>query len=155
MDIQANRRLDSIVRTNRNERRRVDPKYTVVLFSPENADGIADVCRELEWNTYDNPEIVRRSCTAPGVTTCVALLAGETVGFSQVVGDGMIQGCLTLLGVKAAHRRQGIAKELVTAAFHASGVQRLDLITDDAQSFYESFPHRTKAGYRIYPDAQV
>ncbi len=77
--------------------------------------------------------------------------AEAVVGFAQVLGDGIVQGCLAQLGVLATHRRRGIARALVEAAFTESGVQRLDLVTDDADRFYESFPHRSKRGYRIYP----
>lgn len=48
-------------------------------------------------------------------------------------------------------RRQGIARRLVTAAFEASGAQRLDLLTDDAHDFYRSFDSKEKSGFRIYP----
>lgn len=49
------------------------------------------------------------------------------------------------------HRRKGLARGLVQAAFEATGTYRMDLVTDDAEAFYESFPHRTKSGFRIYP----
>lgn len=88
--------------------------------------------------------------------TTVALDDGGTVvGFVQVFGDGIVQGYLAQLGVLATHRRRGIARALVEAATKAAGVQRLDLLTDDADRFYEHFSHRTKRGYRIYPGSSM
>lgn len=82
----------------------------------------------------------------------VALADDEAVvGFAQVMADGVVQGYLAQVAVVATHRRRGIARALVEAASTAAGVLRLDLLTDDADQFYESFPHRTKCGYRIYP----
>lgn len=115
-------------------------------------DGVVAVCQSLGWPSYSDPVVVARGCGGPGVTTTVALESrGGVVGFAQVVGDGLVQGHLAQLGVLASHRRQGIATRLLEAAFTASGVRRIDLVTDDADRFYASFPHRLKQGYRIYP----
>lgn len=119
---------------------------------PTHVDGVTAVCRSLGWLSYSDPVVVGRGCGGPGVTTVVALADDEAIiGFAQVLGDGVVQGYLAQLAVLPAHRRQGIATRLVEAAFTASGVQRLDLVTDDADAFYDRFPHRRKQGYRLYP----
>ncbi len=50
-------------------------------------------------------------------------------------------------------RRAGLAhvRRLVDDVTRRSGVQRVDLLTDSAQAFYTSLPHRTMDGFRVYP----
>lgn len=62
-----------------------------------------------------------------------------------------MQSFLSQLGVSPRHRREGLARALVQATFEATGTERMDLVTDDAEAFYESFPHKMKRGFRIYP----
>lgn len=128
------------------------PDIEIVRFDAAEAahvEGVEAVCRALGWPSYSDPAIVARGYAAPGVTTVVARGEPEGVlGFAQVFGDGVVQGYLAQLGVLPSQRRQGIATALVEAAFAASGVKRLDLVTDDADAFY---PHRLKQGYRLYP----
>ena len=40
---------------------------------------------------------------------------------------------------------------LCTAKGWPTGAQRIDLITDTAEDFYASLPHRTFTGFRVYP----
>lgn len=128
--------------------------FTVVPFTGAHADGVAAVCAELGWPTYADPDVARRGCGAPGVSTRVALDAeGAVVDFAQLLGDGVVQGYLAQLGVRSGWRHRGVATALVEAATRDAGVQRVDLITDDAQGFYASFAHQTKSGFRIYPGA--
>jgi ribosomal protein S18 acetylase RimI-like enzyme len=123
----------------------------IIPFDPELADGVAAVCRQLGWPSYADPAVAGRGCSAPGVTARVATSDGAVVGFAQILSDGVAQAYLAQVGVLPSWRRNGIATRLITAAFNASGAQRLDLLTDDAQDFYRSFAHREKAGFRIYP----
>jgi hypothetical protein len=48
------------------------------------------------------------------------------------------------------HRHCGIGRQLVIEAFDQCGAQRINVITDTAESFYASLPHRHYAGFRIY-----
>ncbi|RKT79336.1 hypothetical protein DFJ68_2803 [Terracoccus luteus] len=126
--------------------------FAVVPFTDAHADGVAAVCAELGWPTYSDPDVARLGCGAPGVSTSVALDSdGAVVGFAHLFGDGIVQGFLAQLGVRSDWRYRGVATALVEAASRDAGVQRVDLLTDDAQGFYSSFAHRAKAGYRIYP----
>ena len=121
-------------------------------YSPHHAAGIAQLCCDLEWLSYADVDVAARGCSAPGVVVRVAVDEGNrVVGFAQVMGDGVVQSFLAQLAVAATHRRRGIARALLRDAFDASGTDRMDLITDDAEEFYRSFPHKTKAGFRIYP----
>ena len=48
-------------------------------------------------------------------------------------------------------RRRGIGRALVDELFSLSGRDRMDLLAEDAAApFYESLPHKTKPGYRLY-----
>jgi ribosomal protein S18 acetylase RimI-like enzyme len=62
-----------------------------------------------------------------------------------------VQSFLLQLAVSSSHRRGGLGRRLVEEVFAATGAQRMDLVTDDAEAFYASFAHRTKTGFRIYP----
>ena len=146
-------------------------------FRPTDAEGLAALCRELGWPSFSDAEVAARACTAPGVIAWVAVEPVErvgpvgsvgsvgpvgpvdvkveserVVGFAQAFGDGVVQSYLAQLGVSATHRRLGIGRRLVEAVFAASGTQRMDLVTDDAEAFYRSFAHREKPGFRVYPD---
>jgi len=126
----------------------------VVPFEADNqqhVEGVAAVCRSLGWPSYADPDVARRGCTAPGVVTRLAVDGATVVGFAQACGDGVIQSFLSQLGVLESYRRRGLASRLVEATFAATGTQRMDLLTDDAEAFYRSFEHKEKPGYRIYP----
>lgn len=126
----------------------------LAVYTDDHAEEIAALCQQVGWPTYSDPAVVRAGCTAPGVITRVALAAdGQLVGFAQACGDGVMQSFLSQVAVAPAYRRRGVARQLVEEVFAASGTQRMDLLTDDAQAFYRSFPHREKTGFRIYPGA--
>lgn len=75
------------------------------------------------------------------------------VGWAQALGDGVLQSHLSFLAVHPDHRRRGIARLLTVATFQATGTLRMDLITDDAEAFYETFEYRRMHGFRVYPGA--
>lgn len=64
---------------------------------------------------------------------------------------GEIQAHFFLIAVAPEHRRRGIARALLGEALARAGGQRIDLVTDSAEPFYEQLPHRRLAGYRIFP----
>lgn len=125
----------------------------IVPFESEHAAGIASLCTTVQWPSLTDAETVRRICTAPGSTAYVALEEGTVVGFAQALGDGVLQSHLSFLAVAPSHRRRGIARLLTVATFQSTGTLRMDLITDSAEEFYESFEHKQMLGYRIYPGA--
>ncbi len=114
--------------------------------------GVIDICLEQGWQSYSSDiERTHRALTAQGVTTVVAVDEGIVCGFAQVQSDGEIQAHLSVLAVKGSYRRRGVGSELIAQSFRDSGGIRLDLVTDDAQGFYESMNHSLKSGFRIYP----
>lgn len=116
--------------------------------------GVIDVCIEEGWDSYSSDlERTHRVLSASGVTTIVAVDDGAVCGFAQIQSDGEIQAHLSVIAVKEKHRRKGIGKELIVTCFQESGGIRLDLVTDDAQEFYESMDHSSKFGFRLYPEA--
>lgn len=116
-------------------------------------DGVLSICSEEGWKSYtSDAERTHRALTAPGVTTIVAVDQGEVCGFAQLQSDGEIQAHLSLLAVAKAWRRQGIGQKLITFGFEQCGGIRMDLITDDAQAFYQAMKYSQKFGFRLHPD---
>jgi ribosomal protein S18 acetylase RimI-like enzyme len=116
--------------------------------------GVVGICRSLDWDNFrHDPDLTRRSLTASGVTTLVAV-AGDperVVGFAQIFGDGVLQAHLGLLAVAESWRRMGVGRRLVEEAFERLGAERMDLIaSDESLDFYRSFKHREQVGFRLY-----
>ena len=117
--------------------------------------GVVGICRSLDWDNFrHDPDLTRRSLTAPGVTTLVAV-AGDperVVGFAQIFGDGVLQAHLGLLAVAQSWRRMGVGRRLVEEAFERLGAERMDPIaSDESLDFYRSFKHREQVGFKLYP----
>ncbi|MGN6130851.1 MAG: GNAT family N-acetyltransferase [Nocardioidaceae bacterium] len=122
-------------------------------FEAADADGIARLSTTVQWPSLTDPDVVRQVCTAPGSSAYVAVDGSRVVGWAQALGDGVLQSHLSFLAVHPDHRRRGIARLLAVATFQATGTVRMDLITDDADAFYETFTHKRMSGYRLYPGA--
>ena len=125
----------------------------IVPFEDAHADGIARLSTTMQWPSLTDADRVRAVCTAPGASAYVALLDGQVVGWAQALGDGVLQSHLSFVAVHPDQRRRGIARLLTVATFQATGTIRMDLITDSAPEFYETFQHRRMHGFRIYPGA--
>jgi hypothetical protein len=123
----------------------------------QHLSGVVGICRSLEWDNFRfDPDLTRRSLTAPGVTAIIAVARdpGEVVGFAQVFGDGVFQAHLGLLAVDGKWRRRGRAP--VEEAFARVGAGRMDIIaSDESLTFYRSFKHREQVGFRIYADRET
>ena len=122
-------------------------------FEDHDAPAIARLSTTVQWPSLTDADVVRRVCTAPGAVAYVAEQEGEVVGWAQAMGDGVLQSHLGFVAVHPGSRRRGIARLLVVASFQATRTKRMDLITDSADGFYESFAHKRMAGFRIYPGA--
>ena len=118
--------------------------------------GVAGILASLEWDDFDyDPDLTRKSLTAPGVTTIVAAAGetGEVVGFAQVFADGVFQAHLGLLAVDEGWLRRGVGRGLVEEAFARVEARRMDLMaSDESLEFYRSFRHREQVGFRIYAE---
>jgi ribosomal protein S18 acetylase RimI-like enzyme len=122
-------------------------------FEDHDAPAIARLSTTVQWPSLTDADVVRRVCTAPGAVAYVAELEGEVVGWAQAMGDGVLQSHLGFVAVHPDSRRRGVARLLVVATFQATRTLRMDLITDSADGFYESFAHKRMAGFRLYPGA--
>ncbi|MDQ3377649.1 MAG: GNAT family N-acetyltransferase [Actinomycetota bacterium] len=118
--------------------------------------GVVGILGSLEWDNFGyDPDLTRKSLTAPGVTTIIAVArdTGEVVGFAQVFGDGVFQAHLGLLAVDEKWRCRGVGRGLVEEAFARVGAGRMDLTSsDEGLDFYRTLKHREQVGFRIYPD---
>jgi ribosomal protein S18 acetylase RimI-like enzyme len=127
--------------------------------------GVVGILDSLGWDNFRyDPDLTRRSLTAPGVTAIVAVArdagdagdAGEVVGFAQVFSDGVFQAHLGLLAVDEGWHRRGVGRGLVEEAFVRVGAERMDLIaSDESLAFYRSLKHREQVGFRIYSDRET
>lgn len=115
--------------------------------------GVIRLCELEGWPGFpEDPPRANRALTAPGVTTMVAVEGGDVVGFAQLQSDGEIQAHLSTIAVDPAHRRKGIARELIVRALRDAGGIRIDLITEQAEAFYSELPHFRRPGFRLYPE---
>ena len=122
-------------------------------FCAEHLDGVLALCVAEGWPSFpDDPARALRILTAPGVTTVVAVIESDVVGFAELFSDGELQAFLTNLAVSAGHRGRGIGRALVEESLRVAGGERIDLLSEEASvGFYESFPHFRKPGFRLYP----
>jgi ribosomal protein S18 acetylase RimI-like enzyme len=127
--------------------------FEYVGFTIDHLQDVIRLCDEEGWLSFvADPQRTLRVLTAPGVTTIVALEGRSLVGFAQMFSDGELQAYLANIAVDRKWRGRGVGRELVSAALHQAGGERVDLLSeDDAQSFYTSFPHLQKPGFRLYP----
>jgi ribosomal protein S18 acetylase RimI-like enzyme len=126
-------------------------------FRPEHLDGVLTLCVAEGWpNLPEDPVRALRLLTAPGVTTVVAVVEGEVVGFAELFSDGELQAYLASAAVDARFRSRGIGRALVEASLRMAGGSRIDLLSEEASvGFYESLPHFRKPGFRLYPFHQA
>ena len=76
--------------------------------------GVVGICLSLEWDNFGyDPDLTRKSLTAPGVTAIIAVARepGEVVGFAQAFSDGVFQAHLGMLAVDEGWRRRGVLAE--------------------------------------------
>lgn len=126
---------------------------SIRIYQRADLAGVVGLCQQEGWPSFPaDPERAHRAMTAAGVTTIVAEEAGAgVVGFACLQSDAEIQAHLSLIAVEAGRRRRGIARALIAEALARAGGDRIDLVTDSADAFYERLPHRRMAGYRLYP----
>lgn len=119
-------------------------------FEATDAIGIARLCALEGWPSW-TPQNVAAAFAAPGVIAVTALEGGEIVGAAQLLTDTCVMAYLGLLIVAPESRRRGVGRALIAEVFARCGLTRVDLLSEvDSTSFYESLPHRTKPGYRLY-----
>jgi ribosomal protein S18 acetylase RimI-like enzyme len=81
-------------------------------FRADHLDGVLALCVAEGWPPLlDDPVRALRLLTAPGVTTVVAVVEGEVVGFAELFSDGELQAFLTSVAVNARFRGRGIGRQ--------------------------------------------
>lgn len=123
---------------------------TIVPFAERHVAGVVALCAAEGWPSWTS-DTVTAAFSAPGVLAVVAEEGDRVVGAAQLLTDRTVIAYLGLLVVAADARGTGVGHRLVDEAFQRSGMARIDLLSeDDSTGFYESLPHKSKAGYRIY-----
>lgn len=121
-------------------------------YADADLPGVLVLCAAEGWPSFvDNPQMAQRALTAPGVTTVVAVEAGEVVAFAELMSDGVLQAHLSLIATAQTHRRKGLARRMLAFALAEAGGSRIDLVTDSADTFYSRLPHRRMSGFRLFP----
>jgi ribosomal protein S18 acetylase RimI-like enzyme len=124
----------------------------VERYKRQHLERVVRLCAEEEWPSFPaDPERAHRVLTAPGVTGVVAIEGADVIGFAYLQSDGEIQTHLSLIAVDRTRRRRGIGRALIREALRIAGGERIDLVTDTAEEFYESLDHRRMTGYRLRP----
>jgi ribosomal protein S18 acetylase RimI-like enzyme len=122
-------------------------------FGPTHLEGAVNLCRELGWPSYADRSVAGAAFAAPGAVTWVAVSSGGVIGLAHLLTNGVVHSHLSLVGVLPAHRRRGVARQLVTRAFRSGGGKWLDLCSEPGEEeFYRSFRHQEFSGFRVYPD---
>ncbi len=125
---------------------------TITQYQETHLPAILAICEAENWPSLPaDPARAHAVFTAPGVTTVVALDGDQVIGFAYLQSDGHIQAHLSQMAVHPAYRRKGIGRALLEHATPLTGAQRIDLVTNTAEDFYQSFDHKTFSGFRIYP----
>jgi GNAT superfamily N-acetyltransferase len=119
-------------------------------FEPRHLDGVVQLCAGEGWASWTH-ENAARAFAAPGVIVVVAAESGDVLGVAELLTDRQVMAYLALLVVAERARGQGIGRKLIDELFARSGLRRMDLLAEEASiPFYESLPHKTKPGYRLY-----
>lgn len=128
----------------------------ITTFERHRVDGVVRLCAAEGWPSW-TAENVLAAFSSPGVIAVTALDGDRVIGVAELLTDGRVMAYLGLLIVERQARGQGVGHALVEELFSRSGLNRMDLLAEDASTgFYESRPHKVKPGYRLYsdPDSQ-
>ncbi len=128
----------------------------VLPFEARHLSDVLALCESQGWPSLPgDPARAQTMLTAPGAATVVALDDDTVVGFAFAIVDaGCCDVYLSTMAVDEAHRRRGIARLLVRELFLRTGAARIDLLAQPgSEPFYDSLPHRSFNGYRLYPES--
>jgi ribosomal protein S18 acetylase RimI-like enzyme len=124
----------------------------ITTFEPVHVDGVVRLCSAEGWPSW-TLENVLAAFSSPGVIAVTALDGDRVIGVAELLTDGRVIAYLGLLIVERQARREGVGRALIEELFSRSGLNRMDLLAEDASTgFYESQTHKVKPGYRLYSD---
>jgi len=129
---------------------------SVIRFAEQHLPGVLALCEAEGWPSLPaDPERALRILSTPSGSALVALDNKDVIGFAfAIVDGGALDAYLSMLVVAKPRRREGIARLLIAEIFRNTKVERLDLLAEPgSEDFYDTFPHRRFAGYRLYPEA--
>jgi GNAT superfamily N-acetyltransferase len=119
----------------------------IVPFKRRHLDGAFRLFAAEGWD-YGDRQLTLRALTASGSICLVALGDGGVIGVAQVLSNG-IQAFLPVLLVSEQVRRHGVGRALLQAALQRAGTRGLELLTTNAELFYESLGAQRRPGFRL------
>ena len=129
---------------------------SAIPFAEHHLAGVLALCEAEGWPSLpaDSERALHILSTASG-SALVALDKDDVIGFAfAIVDGGALDAYLSMLVVAEPRRREGVARLLIAEVFRQTGVERLDLLAEPgSEHFYDTFPHRLFAGYRLYPES--
>jgi ribosomal protein S18 acetylase RimI-like enzyme len=118
-------------------------------YAPDHLDGLIALFEAEGWDEYTaDVERTRRALIAPGVTTLVAIAAGQVVGAIQLQSDGLIQAHVSMLLIDPTWRGRGLGSGLLREGLQRAGGLRLDIRTR-TEGYYERLGASRSLGFRL------
>jgi len=122
---------------------------TIEPFAREHLDGLVALLAVEGWTEYtDDIERTYRALTAAGVTTLVAIVAGQVAGAIQVQSDGVIQAHVSMLLIDRNARGARLGSGLLREGLQRAGGLQLDIRTR-TEGYYERFGASRSLGFRL------
>lgn len=124
----------------------------VRAFAESDLEGVVLLAAAEGWPSLSTDAArALRALTAPGVLTVVAISEGKVIGYAHALTDRVTTTYLSTIAVDTDHRGQHVGQALLEQVFQRSGIERMDLLSEDAsEGFYQRLLHFRKPGYRLY-----
>ncbi|MBV9194042.1 MAG: GNAT family N-acetyltransferase [Solirubrobacterales bacterium] len=124
-------------------------ELSIEPFANPHLEGVVALVAAEGWSEYTvDVKGTSRALSAPGVTTLVAIDAGQVVGAIQVQSDGVIQAHVSMLLVDRNWRGRHIGFRLLREGLERAGGLRLDIRTR-TEGYYERFGASRSLGFRV------
>jgi ribosomal protein S18 acetylase RimI-like enzyme len=124
-------------------------RASIEPFARAHLDGLIALVAAEGWTEYsDDVERTYRALTAPGVTTLVAIVAGQVAGVIQVQSDGVVQAHVSMLLIDRNARGARLGFRLLREGLRRAGGLQLDIRTR-TEGYYERFGASRSLGFRL------